>query len=159
MSLFLEGRGRLDGLSVVELGCGMGLVGVTAALLGGDVLFTDFEEDALAFAAANHALNLGRPGATRLLDWRQPPDDLSADLILAADVLYERRFLHPFVETLVRVVRPGGVALVAEPDRQVAVGALDALAVHGLARELYLEELELDGVVRPVWIHEIRSPA
>ena len=46
--------------------------------------------------------------------------DLAADLVLAADVLYEHRFLAPFLHTLEQVLRPGGTALVAEPGRAVA---------------------------------------
>ena len=157
LSRFVAARGRLDGTTVVELGCGMGLVGVTAALCGAaGVVFTDFEPDALAFAAANHALNIGAAGVTRLVDWRRPPDDLSADLVLAADVLYERRFIQPLRNTLTQLMAPGGTALVAEPDRGVAVDAMEELDRSGFSRELHLEEVSVGSATYPVWIHELR---
>ncbi|HSH70694.1 MAG TPA: methyltransferase [Deferrisomatales bacterium] len=157
---FLVRRGLPPGVETLELGCGTGLVGVVAARLGARVLFTDFEEDALAFARANHALNLGRPGRTRLVDWRDPPADLAADLVLAADVLYERRFLDPFLDTLMQALRPGGTALVAEPGRAIAEGSVEALEQRGLRRELHLEEVTAGGREHGVWIHELsRSPA
>jgi predicted nicotinamide N-methyase len=149
-----RGLGRETG--VLELGCGLGLAGVAAALNGGQVLFTDFEPDALAFARANHALNLGNPGPTLLLDWRDPPAGLSAPLVLASDVLYERRFLAPFLDTLARVLPPGGTALVAEPGRAVAEGTVEQLEARGLARDLHLEEVEAHGRLHGVWIHELR---
>jgi predicted nicotinamide N-methyase len=153
---FVLRRGQPPGLEVLELGCGLGLAGVAAALNGGRVLFTDFEPEALAFARANHALNLGTEGRTRLLDWRDPPGGLSAPLVLASDVLYERRFLGAFLDTLARVVPPGGTALVAEPGRKVAERTVEQLEGRGFHRELHLEEVSADGRTHAVWIHELR---
>jgi predicted nicotinamide N-methyase len=156
LAAFLARRDLGPSTPAVELGCGVGLAGVAAALRGATVLFTDFDPDALAFARANHALNLGSPGATRLLDWREPPADLSAPLVLAADVLYERRFLGAFLATLAAVVSPGGVAFVAEPGRRVAEGTVEGLERAGFERDLHLEELEWDGRNHAIWIHELR---
>ncbi len=155
LASFLLRRRVGAGLDTVELGCGLGLAGVAAALNGARVLFTDFEPDALAFARANHALNLGAPGRTRLVDWRAPPADLAAPLVLASDVLYERRFLDPFLATLGQVLRFGGTALVAEPGRAVAEGTVEALESQGFTRELHLEEVELNGRTHAMWVHEI----
>ncbi len=159
LGTFVLRRGVTPGTAALELGCGLGLAGVAAALAGAEVLFTDFDPDALAFARANHALNLGRPGGTRLLDWRAPDPGLSAPLVLAADVLYERRFLDPFVDTLRRVVAPGGVALVAEPGRTIAEGTVERLAREGFRHLLHLEEVPLGGRLHDVWIHELQRPA
>lgn len=152
---FLARRGPLDGCSTLELGCGTGLAGVTAARLGAQVTFTDFEPDALAFARANHALNLGAPGRTRLLDWRDPPSDVTAELVIAADVLYERRFLKPFLGTLARVVRKGGIAYVAEPGRAIAENTVETLEREGFRRVLHLEEVSARGNTHGIWIHEL----
>ncbi|GAB4270559.1 class I SAM-dependent methyltransferase [Deferrisoma sp.] len=152
--LLREGAVR-PGEEAVELGCGLGLVGVAAALAGARVTFTDYEPDALGFARANHALNLGEPGRTRLLDWRAPPADLRAPLVLAADVLYERRFLEPFLATLKSVLAPGGRAYVAEPGRRIAEGTVERLEAEGFGRDLHLEEVDWRGATHGVWVHEI----
>ena len=152
--LFRTGAGR--GADALELGCGLGLAGVAAALNGGAVVFTDFEPDALAFARANHALNLGVPGTTLKLDWRAPPDGVTASLVLASDVLYERRFLTPLLRTLESVVRPGGSALIAEPGRAIALGTVESLEARGFDRDLHLEEVDLEGRTHSVWIHELK---
>ena len=47
----------LRGASVVELGCGLGLPSIAAALAGGRVLATDWSADAVRATAANAALN------------------------------------------------------------------------------------------------------
>ena len=153
------GRADLAGVEVVELGCGLGLAGVVAALLGAAVTYTDFEPDALAFAAANHHLNLGVSGTTKLVDWRYPPDDLRAPLVLGADVLYERRFLDHFFDTLAAVLAPGGRALIAEPDRAVAAGAIERLVADGFGHVLHLAEVEEATAAHPVWIHELTAPS
>ena len=74
-----EGRGR----RLLELGCGVGLVSLSASLAGFDVLATDYYADALEFVAANAQHN-GLTGiATRCVDWRQYPSDLVGfDLIV-----------------------------------------------------------------------------
>jgi predicted nicotinamide N-methyase len=156
LATFVLGRGLGASVEAVELGCGLGLTGVAAALAGARVTFTDFDCEALAFARANHALNLGSPGRIRLVDWRAPPPDLEAPLVLAADVLYERRFLEPFVETLRRTIAPEGVAYVAEPGRDIARGTVERLEAEGFERELHLEEVEVRGRTQAVWIHELR---
>lgn len=147
------------GEEAVELGCGLGLAGVAAALAGARVTFTDYEPDALGFARANHALNLGEPGRTRLVDWREPPADLPAPLVLAADVLYERRFLEPFLATLKAVLAPGGRAYVAEPGRRIAEGTVERLEAEGFRRDLHLVEIAWQGATHGVWVHEIRWEA
>jgi len=156
LAAFVLERGIGRGFRALELGCGLGLVGVAAGLVGAGVTFTDYEPDALAFARANHALNLGVPAPARVVDWRDPPRDLSAPLVLAADVLYELRFLEPFLRTLRRVVAPGGTAYVAEPGRRIAEGAVERLEDHGFRRELHLQEVEYRGRVHGVWIHELQ---
>ncbi len=153
---FLLSTNRVvPGVGAVELGCGLGLVGTAAALAGAQVVFTDYDPDALGFARANHGLNLGRPGEVRMVDWREPPTDLVAPLVLAADVLYEHRFLDPFLDTLKAVLAPGGRAFVAEPGRKIAEGAVERLDREGFRRELHLLEIGWQGASHGVWVHEI----
>jgi len=88
----LAGR-ALHGARVVELGCGLGLPSLVAARAGGRVLATDWSAAALARLEANADLN-GLRLTTLLADWAAPEALLAQapfDLVLAADVLYERR--------------------------------------------------------------------
>ena len=158
LARFLARGNSLVGLGCVELGCGTGLAGVAAALKGARVTFTDYENTALAFSRANHELNLGVPGLTRLFDWRCPPRKMTASLVLAADVLYESRFLVPFVNTLRSILLPGGVALVAEPGRKIAEGSVEGMERFGIKRSLFLEEFDHAGRTHSVWIHKLVKP-
>jgi predicted nicotinamide N-methyase len=143
------------GLPAIELGCGTGLCGVVAALRGARVTFTDYERDALSFARANHALGTGRPGPTRIFDWRDPPRNLSAGLVLASDVIYESRFIEPFLNALKRTTAPGGMALVAEPWRKIARNSVERLEGEGFQRTLHLEEVTAAGRTHGIWIHKL----
>lgn len=115
----------LDGVGVLELGCGLGVPSLVAAAEGARVLAGDWAPEALALLRANAVRN-GLTLETVLLDWRDPTA-LGADrfpLVLAADVLYERRNVDPLLEALARLVAPDGEALVADPGRVHASGFL-----------------------------------
>jgi predicted nicotinamide N-methyase len=135
----------LRGRRVVELGCGLAVPSIVAARAGATVLATDSSAEALALAERNAAEN-GARIETQLVRW-QEPDELAArgpfDLVLAADVLYERQSVAPLLSLLPRL---GPEALVADPGRPAA----DAFLAQA-SRRWSLESRER-GVVR---IHHI----
>lgn len=102
----------------IELGCGIGLVSIAAALAGHDVLATDYYAEALDFVRANAFRNLGREFATSVLDWRDIPDALGQfQCVLASDVLYESRYADIVAQAIVRLLAPDGEAYIADPGR------------------------------------------
>src|SRR5262249_39836429 len=68
---------RLDGMRVLELGCGLGLAAVVAARRGADVTATDGVSDAVVFAAHNLAL-ADAVGDVVQVDWVREPEALLA---------------------------------------------------------------------------------
>ncbi len=123
----------LGGKRVIELGCGIGLPAIVAALAGAEVTATDWYESALQASCAN-AERSGAQLRTRLLDWRSPPADLVAtpfDLVLAADVCYETRNAHALAALLPQIVGPTGMVLMADPRRPDAVTLVEALLTVG----------------------------
>jgi predicted nicotinamide N-methyase len=137
----LEVRGR----QVLELGCGLGLVGVVASLQGARVLCTDYEPDALAFARHNARCNASRGIHFRLVDWRQPALRRRYDYILASDVIYEARNFGPLVALLQRFLSRGGAAVFAEPGRPNAIPFFALLRQRGFRYEKRLYPVEWDG--------------
>ncbi len=106
----------LKGARVVELGCGLGLPSLSAAGAGGRVLATDWSPAAIALLERNAARNgvtvegaVVRWGAAEELTRRAP-----FDLVLAADVLYERRNVDVLARLLPRL---GREVLLADPGR------------------------------------------
>ena len=118
---------NVRGLTVVELGCGLGVPSIVAALEGATVLATDWSEDALAFAARNASLN-GAPLETLLCSWTAPEPVLehaAFDVVLASDVLYERRNAEPLLALLPLL---GAEVLLADPGRPALREFLDRVS-------------------------------
>lgn len=145
----------LTGRRVLELGCGLGLVGVVAALKGARVLCTDYEPDALAFARHNARRNACQQVQFRLVDWRWPALRRRYDYILASDVIYEARNFGPLVAVLQRYLARGGAAVFSEPGRVNAVPFFTLLRKWGFIYHQTTQPLEWDGN-HEIVIHTIR---
>src|SRR5262245_34540348 len=101
---------------VVELGCGLGVPSLVAALAGADVLATDWSPTAIALLEQNARRNDVRL-ETAIVAWAHADALLERapwDLVLAADVLYERRNVD---ELLTLLPRLGAEVLLADPGR------------------------------------------
>lgn len=125
----LDGRGR----SFLELGCGIGLPAIVAARRGFAATATDYEADALEAVRFNALRNGAADLAIRLVDWRNPPDDLGGfDHVVAADVLYENHHAVALAAMIARTLAPRGVAWVTDPGRAKAAGFEPAARAAGL---------------------------
>jgi predicted nicotinamide N-methyase len=120
---------RLEGVRVIELGCGLGVPSLVAAAHGADVTATDWAEDAIELLrvnAARNALTL-RP---EVRDWRASwPERF--DLAIAADVLYEQRNVEPLIARLRELAPAALVALAGRPYEAEflrAVGEFEEIA-------------------------------
>ena len=130
---------ELRGLRVVELGCGLGLPSLAAALRGADVLATDWAEDAIDLLRGNAQRNgvLLRVARVR---WSEPEPLLRAapwDLVLGADLLYEARNAEQLAELLPQL---GGELLLAEPGRPYAKEFLERFDAEPVAERIYRVE-------------------
>jgi len=141
----LRGSGR----SLLELGCGCGLVATCASMAGFDVVASDYYEDAVRFARVNAKRN-GAPSLRGLvLDWRQLPPDLERfDMVLASDVLYERPYGALMSRVLARALDGSGVSIVADPGRVARDEFLHSLEANGLALTSRTECPFADGQIR-----------
>jgi predicted nicotinamide N-methyase len=118
-----------DVKNVTEIGCGLGLPGIITGKLGANVIFTDYLEEALMFTKQNWNLNClpesssseGFPQAQfEIMDWRQPNPEFAADLVLASDVCYEKRFFDYLPNAFKTLCKPGGSIIVSDPSREIA---------------------------------------
>jgi predicted nicotinamide N-methyase len=122
-------REALHELSVVELGCGLGVPSLAAARAGASVLATDSAPDALELVARSARAN-ALDVETALVDWAEPGELVRRapfDLVLAADVLYERPSVAQLLSLLPRLAP---LAWLADPGRRAA----DAFLEHASRR-------------------------
>ena len=155
LSHYLVRHLDLEGRRVLELGCGLGLVSVVAALQGARVLCTDHEEAALAFARRNVRGNACRGVRFRLVDWYRPALRRRYDCILGADVIYEARSFAPLVALLQRYLARGGTAVIAEPGRINAPPFFRLLKQRGFVYRRHTQRVQWEGTQR-VAINVIR---
>jgi predicted nicotinamide N-methyase len=123
-------RRSLRGAPVLELGCGLGLPSIAAALAGGRVLATDWSPQAVTAAEENARRN-GIELETAVVAWGAPDAIVERApwrYVLASDVLYERRNVDLLLELLPRLVDETGEVLIADPARGPAERFLEAVS-------------------------------
>jgi predicted nicotinamide N-methyase len=123
-------------LPALEIGAGIGLVGIAAAARGMDVTLSDYRQTAVDLALHNAGRNgVGRVKG-RLLDWRTPPDGIAFPLILACDILYEVRNHAPILHLLDVMLAPGGWVWIGDAGRQHAAAFVSLARSRGFTVEL-----------------------
>ena len=145
-----------DGRRLLEIGCGLGLCGIVAARRGYAVVASDYDEDAVAFAAENarrHDVNL----ETSVVDWRTTRLEPPFDLVLGSDLLYERRNHEPVAAFVAAHLAPGGEAWIGDSFRPIADDAGAAFEKVGLVLTVDEEDGEsMEGEPKRIRVLRLR---
>ncbi len=143
----------------LELGCGLGLVGVALARLGWQVEATDYVEDALVLTAHNAHLNQVSMGlSVGYLDWNHPTG-ATAPYVVASDVLYDPANHAPLVRALHRLLEPSGWFYTSDPRRAPAQRFVGLLTDRGYEHAVHCVRLQWRGGEHTVDIHAFGKPA
>jgi 2-polyprenyl-3-methyl-5-hydroxy-6-metoxy-1,4-benzoquinol methylase len=126
--------GRLPDLSgkrVMDLGSGVGAVGLAAAARGATVVLADIREEAASLGQKNAVRN-GLAVETRVFDWDHPPTDLGEfDGITAADVFYDDGMMRGVLRFMRHHLKKDGLAWIADPMRIQPGGVAGAARLNG----------------------------
>lgn len=132
------------GKRILELGCGVGLPGLVAQSLGGLVTQTDHQPGVLELARKNAAMNSATGIQQFVADWRDWKITDRYDVIIGADILYERG-MHFFLERIFRqnITRDGAIIL-SDPGRPQAVEFVAGLERTGWSMDMHTATVRID---------------
>lgn len=101
---------------VLELGAGLGLVGLSCMARGNRVVFSDYDPTALHLCRVNAFSNQMADPEVLRLDWREPASE-KFDVILGCEVTYDAP-MHPvLLDLLESMLTPNGLCWLADPGR------------------------------------------
>lgn len=142
------------GARVLELGCGLGLPALAAALRGATVLASDWQEAPLRFLRRSAALNGCRVDLVRM-DWTAPALRGRFAVCIGADIAYDAAAEPGLAAALRELLEPAGVVWLADSVNTARRSLLERLAAGGFTvAERQVREWE-EG--RPVWVRIIEA--
>jgi tRNA1(Val) A37 N6-methylase TrmN6 len=118
---------------ILEIGAGIGLVGIVASSFGHRVTLTEGDPDALNFARANALQNLSpdiRPITIKKLDWNHPDLEATFDTIAASEVAYIERDYEPLFKLFKHCLKQGGEIVLAEGLKKSSMNFFRQMAQH-----------------------------
>jgi predicted nicotinamide N-methyase len=128
-------RFSVEGLRVLEMGCGMAMSSLVLQRRGADITASDNHPLAEEFLRHNTELNALPAIPFRNAPWGEPDESLGQfDLLIGSDVLYEpdhAALLAGFIE---RHAKPQAQILVADPGRGYRGQFSKRMAVQGYVR-------------------------
>jgi 2-polyprenyl-6-hydroxyphenyl methylase/3-demethylubiquinone-9 3-methyltransferase len=121
------------GLSILDIGCGGGLVAEPMARLGGDVTALDASEETLQ-VAREHAAAQELDIDYRLTGPEDLPADATFDVVLALEIVEHVDDHMLFLQTCARLVKPGGVLILSTLNRTLKSFLLAKVAAEYIIR-------------------------
>jgi len=109
------------GKTLLEIGCGLGMVGIAAAKAGHRITMTERNPDALNFARANALANDCPDIAIQRLDWNDPQLKSRFDTIVGSETVYKTEDIDGLEAMFDRCLSPGGTIILAEGVRRTGV--------------------------------------
>jgi predicted nicotinamide N-methyase len=144
-----------DARRVLELGCGLGLPGLTAARRGARVTFVDRVPAALAFVRASARANGLAAVDLVAADVTEPALAARFDLVLAAELVYDRAVFPALARALAAHLAPRGRALLTDAGRIDTRAFYAELDAAGLAWRASDEPVREEGLPLTVKLVEV----
>ena len=131
---WMSRRDDLRGATVLDVGCGLGLIAMVAAHAGARVTAVDRDPEALAFLEQS-AERAGLAIERLVGDVEQVLEGRRFDVVVAAELLYERSAFEALADALLAAVAPGGRLYVADAFRVDTRTFYEALERRGATPE------------------------
>ena len=106
---------------ILEIGAGLGVVGIVASCQGHNTTITEYDSRALDFIRANVVENACTKTQVLRLDWYSPKLEGQFDLILGSEVVYRHGDFIPLHSLFHRFLKPHGRVILAEGLRKTSM--------------------------------------
>lgn len=135
LARFIESSNSFSNRDVLELGSGVGLGGLVAALKGARVTFTDYMDEALDTARQNTIINKAYDENVRFvnLDWEFPFPVGVFDIIIGSEIVYDYLTHSSLEKLMINALKPHGVIVIADRDRMVVNRFMGRLIQKGFS--------------------------
>lgn len=104
--------------SLLELGAGLGLPGLAAAKAGFQVTLSDYEDIILDFQRVSCAASSLSEVTIKKIDWLNPPELGSFDILAGAEILFREEFFEPLLQLFTTTLKPKGLIYMAHDARR-----------------------------------------
>jgi 2-polyprenyl-6-hydroxyphenyl methylase/3-demethylubiquinone-9 3-methyltransferase len=139
----------LEGLRVLDIGCGGGLLSEPVARMGAEVVGADPSEKNIGIAST-HAKASGVAVDYRAVTAEQLAEaGETFDIVLNMEVVEHVADVELFMNTCASMVRPGGLMFVATINRTMKAAALAIFAAENVLRWLPRGTHQYEKLVRP----------
>lgn len=105
----------------LEIGSGLGLVGIAASSFGHQVTMTEYNHDALNFAKANAQINNCSNIEIKELDWNHPELKGTFDRIMGCEIIYKEESFYPILRLFQTYLKKDGEILLSERVRKSSI--------------------------------------
>lgn len=145
----------LEGLRVLDIGCGGGLLSEPVARMGASVVGADPSDKNIGIAST-HAKASGVPVDYRAVTAEELAEaGETFDIVLNMEVVEHVADVEFFMTTCAKMVRPGGLIFVATINRTMKAAALAIFAAENILRWLPRGTHQYEKLVRP---EELEKP-
>ena len=124
---------------VLEIGAGIGIVGLAGLARGLNVTISDYEPKAVELALYNARRNGFTQGQGLVLDWRSPPAK-QYPVLWGCELLYEDRNHEPLLKLTQQMLTRDGVAWFVDGGRMRAERFCHLVPQYGLVARLFDEQ-------------------
>ncbi|MBT3983469.1 MAG: class I SAM-dependent methyltransferase [Bacteriovoracaceae bacterium] len=126
----------IDGLKILEVGCGLGLPSLVLQKRKAHITATDFHPSASSFLQENAISNKIDQVPFQIVDWTKEDNTIGQfDLIIGSDLFYEVNSSNYLATFLDQHLNPGGKIILVNPQRSLTINFILVMNDLGLSVE------------------------
>jgi predicted nicotinamide N-methyase len=141
MCFFLSRNTQLiQNKSVVEIAAGLGLPSLFTALFAKQVICSDYLQEPLNIVEQSILQNALTNVQCRIINWNQPPQNLTTDVLLLSDINYEPTAFASLFKLLQQFLQQGTTIILTTPQRLMAKIFIEQLLPYCILQETEIIE-------------------